>query len=506
MAESNIAVTPGSGESVDTFTLSNSNKRQAVVVGDSSVAGNVAAVQATDPNSNDFGLVVRDVNSSAVVSKLSGSISVYVGGTAGTINVFNVTQGTVAVSAKDGTFAVYFSPAQPTVAVLQGGVALGNSGVVGATTQRMVHATDVGTSVQIMTGANDVGNVVRVKNLIDGTLSTVTAVTSITNALPSGTNDLGNIIRVKNLVDGTLTTVTNVTTLATATRVDRVMNVVDGTISTVTFVPAVQRVQNVVDGTLSLITMTQRVNNVVDGTLSTVVRVTNLIDGSVKIFLQGGQAIGGSGVTGVTTQRVVHAVDVVQSMNIMAIGTTNTLGIYVSGTAGTLITKNDPSSVLAGITSSISTYISGTAGTIRVAQIDGTMAVFFSPSRPAVLADNQHTSSIFTISGSTSGISVSGVNLVAPSSSYNFKVYAYSIQTTGAVSLNVRFVNGSGASQTEFWRPLITASGVTGAQGANLAVAPPAYLFATGTNTSLNILLDSASLVHYSVSYVKESA
>jgi hypothetical protein len=97
--------------------------------------------------------------------------------------------------------------------------------------------------------------------------------------------------------------------------------------------------------------------------------------------------------------------------------------------------------------------------------------------------------------------------LIAPSASYNFKIFAYSIQTTGIVSVTPKFVNGAGGGQTEFWRPLATANQTSSTPiGANMAVPPPSYLFATGTNTSLNLLLDTSTLVHYSVSFIKESA
>lgn len=111
-----------------------------------------------------------------------------------------------------------------------------------------------------------------------------------------------------------------------------------------------------------------------------------------------------------------------------------------------------------------------------------------------------------TVSTTTSGISASGVQVVAPEAGHNIKVFAYSVQTTGAVSMAIKFTNGAGTSPTEFWRPLVTAGGVTGVQGANLAVSPPGYLFATGVNTTLAIVNDSASLIHYSVAYFKESA
>lgn len=127
-------------------------------------------------------------------------------------------------------------------------------------------------------------------------------------------------------------------------------------------------------------------------------------------------------------------------------------------------------------------------------------------SNNAAMVDVGHTASIFTTSGSASGVSTSGNTIISPSASYNFKIFAFSVQTTAQVSLTCKFTNGSGSSPTEFFRPLITASGVTGAQGANLALTPPGYLFATGTNTTLSLVLDSASLVHYSISYIKESA
>ena len=123
----------------------------------------------------------------------------------------------------------------------------------------------------------------------------------------------------------------------------------------------------------------------------------------------------------------------------------------------------------------------------------------------AWLTNAQHTASIFTVSGTYEGVSDLGVTLCAPSASYNFKVFAYSLQTTGQVSTVCRFTNGAG-SATELWRGIVTASGVTGVQGANLAVSPPGYLFATGTNVTLALHTGNASLFHYSVSYIKESA
>ena len=49
-----------------------------------------------------------------------------------------------------------------------------------------------------------------------------------------------------------------------------------------------------------------------------------------------------------------------------------------------------------------------------------------------------------------------------------------------------KFTNGAGTGPTEFWRvALQSPSGVAG--GANLAVAPPGYLFATASGSTLSM-------------------
>lgn len=235
--------------------------------------------------------------------------------------------------------------------------------------------------------------------------------------------------------------------------------------------------------------------------------------------------------TGVATgaQRVVLASDSAGSMSIS--GQTATLAVYFDQSAptvkavpstGTFTVAFDPGHELGtikGNSNTLTVFLPDTGHTIgKVDAGAGTFTVKFDPGNTlgkvdqgvggtsAWLANIQGTASLFTVSGSTSGISVSGVTLISPSANASFKVYAYSLQTTGAVSITAKFTNGAGSGPTEFWRPLITAAGVTGSQGANLATQPGAPLFATGTSTTLALVLDTASLVHYSVSYTKESA
>jgi hypothetical protein len=306
--------------------------------------------------------------------------------------------------------------------------------------QRVVHAGDIGTSVSITDGVVDY--VTRVRNLVDGTLTTITGVDRVRNLVDGTLSTITGVDRVRSLVDGTISTVTGV---------DRVRNVVDGTISTLGTMDYVTRVRNLVDGTLSTVTGVDRVRNVVDGTISTVSRV----------------------------DRVMHLID----------GTVTTVAALTS------------------ITNSVAVHILSTNGTmaVNVGTIAGSAAVYFSPSKPIVQADINATGRIFTVSGTTS--TAGNNSLVSPSASYNFKVFAYALQTTGLVSIAPRFTTGASAGATELWRPLVNAVQTTSTPiGANLAVSPPGYIFATGTNVTLNLYLDTGTLIHYSVSYIKESA
>ena len=161
---------------------------------------------------------------------------------------------------------------------------------------------------------------------------------------------------------------------------------------------------------------------------------------------------------------------------------------------------------ISGITTSMAVYFDRGNPAVA-ATFSGSVAAYFDPSNPAVnaqFANIGHTASIFTISGSTS---TAGNNtLVSPSVAYNFKIFAYSLQTTGIVSLAARFTTGASAGATELWRPLATSNQTSSTPvGANAFVSPPSFLFATGTNTTLALYLDTGTLTHYSVSYIKET-
>ena len=184
---------------------------------------------------------------------------------------------------------------------------------------------------------------------------------------------------------------------------------------------------------------------------------------------------------------------------------TGSVAVHIGSTGGTLQVQNL------------------TSGTVAISAKDGTMAVYFSQSSPAVNVQKFNgndvvtpnagipavnvysTANIFTVSGSVSGSYPSGKTIISPSANASFKVFAYSFTTTAQAHMVVTVENGAASSPTEFWRVALQAP-AAGIAGANLSVQPPGYLFATGTSVTLAIKRDADSLLHYSISYIKESA
>lgn len=107
--------------------------------------------------------------------------------------------------------------------------------------------------------------------------------------------------------------------------------------------------------------------------------------------------------------------------------------------------------------------------------------------------------SLQSASGSASS---SGNNTLVTAGTNRLKVYAFTLSTTSTTSVTCIFQ--SGASGTELWRVVLQAP-TSVSTGANLVVQPPAWLFATGTATLLNLNLSAAQTVHWSVSYWDEA-
>ena len=240
MADSSVVITQGVGTNVDTRTAGGEH-RQVVVVGNPSVVDSVAEVRAADPGSDVLGMVVREPNTTAIVSGLRDvRVQSIVDGTISIENITrvrNVVDGTISlVTRVDRVFNLV-------------------DGTI-STVQRVQNIVD-GT-------ISSIPRVDRVFNLIDGTVSTVTGVDRVRNLVDGTISTIFRVDRVINLIDGTLTTLT---------RADRIFNLVDGTISSI---PRVDRVFNLVDGTISTVTRVDRVMNIVDGSI--VVRsITNTV-------------------------------------------------------------------------------------------------------------------------------------------------------------------------------------------------------------------------------------
>lgn len=96
----------------------------------------------------------------------------------------------------------------------------------------------------------------------------------------------------------------------------------------------------------------------------------------------------------------------------------------------------------------------------------------------------------------------SGNNTLLSAGTNRLKVYAFSLTTISTTAVTCIFQ--SGASGTELWRAILQAPSGAFA-GANLAVAPPAWLFATASATLLNLNLSSAQTIHWSVAYYDEA-
>ena len=219
--------------------------------------------------------------------------------------------------------------------------------------------------------------------------------------------------------------------------------------------PDINRVHNIVDGTISVGNRPdiQRVHNVVDGTISTVASVTDVVGFSARPDIN----------------RVHNVVD----------------GTITVADITTMTARPDIN---------------------RVHNVvDGTIGIKAGTADIGAMHDLSGTASLQqSLAGTFEGVSDLGKTLKSPIASRNIKVFAINLTTTAQVHTVAKFTNGAGAA-TEYWRYALQA-GSQGIAGANLAVTPPGYLFACGSNTTLALHTDNASLVHYSVSYFLESA
>ncbi|MCK9370424.1 hypothetical protein M0R04_10990 [Candidatus Dojkabacteria bacterium] len=316
------------------------------------------------------------------------------------------------------------------------------------------------------------------------------------------------ITRVKSLVDGTVS-------ISNRPDINRVHNIVDGTMSissinstvAVYFDPASPSVSATFGGTMAVYfdQSNPKVNLGTD-----VVNVDATGQGDVPITLDG-ENVGISDGTLDYVTRVRNIVDGTLTTVANVTNITNTVGVNIGITEGTITVRTDPSYELGsikGINSTVAIYFDQSEPTVKAEQ-SGTYAIYFDQSNPKVNlgTDIVNTTGTILISnsatGTYTGTSDLGKTLASPIANSNIKVFAYSVQTTGVVSTVAKFTNGS---STDLWTALATpAASASEIRGANMAVEPPGYIFATGANVTLALHTGNATLVHYSVSYFRES-
>jgi len=288
--------------------------------------------------------------------------------------------------------------------------------------------------------------------------------------------------------------------------VQRVYNVVDGTMSvsnTVDVQATDLDIRNLSSSTDSVKVEGGNTNDVkitLDGERADIQRVFNVVDGTISIgsaLPAGSNNIGDVDIASAIPagDNTIGRVKLTDGTEVASVNASNQLEVAVGNTVsiqdgGNVISVDDGGSSLT------------VDGTVTANAGSGTMAVQFSPSEPTVQVKDLFATSIIpsVVSGSTTAVSQEGGVIVSPETGHNIKVYAFSLTSTTSAGVVVKFTDGA----NEKWRyKLLAPSG--GMAGANLAVTPPGYLFATGTGNTLCIVLDSAEETHYSVSYFKES-
>lgn len=107
-----------------------------------------------------------------------------------------------------------------------------------------------------------------------------------------------------------------------------------------------------------------------------------------------------------------------------------------------------------------------------------------------------------TLTGCTVSISAT-TGTVTTAGTNRLKIYAISVTTTATTSSVISFINGTYGGLT-LWKAVLQAPSGANA-GLNLAVAPPAFLFATGSAQLLRLNQTSAIPIEVSVSYFDEA-
>lgn len=178
---------------------------------------------------------------------------------------------------------------------------------------------------------------------------------------------------------------------------------------------------------------------------------------------------------------------------------TATLGTVVTSMSSTIVTAQ-----ISATSSVVTAHLSPTTTRVSVTMITGVNGVSAgvgasdSGTQRIVLANDMGR----TLTGATGSISATWTSIFTPSN--KCKVYAFSFTTTSASEVTVIVADGAFTTAKEKWRATLMAPAGASA-GANLAVAPPAYIFSSRSTSAITISLSTAVLVHYSLSFFDEA-
>lgn len=339
-------------------------------------------------------------------------------------------------------------------------------------------------------------------NMTVGTITISTTASTITNAV-------GNPVNVS--LTSTLVTVSLNTTKVT---VDNTVTVTQSsTLRTVALSPTVVTIQsaggvnvNVATATLGTVTISGSVN-VATATLGTVTVALSPTVVTVQNSAAGFNVNVATATLGTVTTSLSSTIVTVQNsaagfnINVATatLGTvtisgsvnvaTATLGTVTVSLSNTLVTVNlTPTFVTVGIVSGQTALLAGVGAT-------GAAVL-------RTVEANDAGRTLTTASGTLSA--TNGTITLVPTN--KAKIYAISLTTTSATELIcILHSGGTGmVSSNELWRATLMAPAGANS-GLNLAVTPPAYLFASRSGTAVSLSMNTATLVHYSVSYFDEA-
>ena len=250
---------------------------------------------------------------------------------------------------------------------------------------------------------------------------------------------------------------------------------------------------------------------------STASTITNSVGNPVNVSLTSTKVtIESAGLNVTLTSTEVTVKSAVSGFNVNI--ATATLGTVTTSLSSTIVTVQN---VAAGFNVNVATATLGTVtvtGTVTPSTTASTISnavgnpVNVSLTSTAVTVSNtagtvtNSVSTLMLISKTLTGTSVSinaTTGTIAAAGSARLKVYAISLTTTATTSSVITFVNGTYGGQV-LWKAVYQAASGSMA-GSNIAVTPPAYLFATGSAQLLRLNLSAAIPVEVSVSYYDEA-